>query len=288
MPSLAPEEFSVYARLVRDLTGIALDSSKAYLIETRLDSLVRELGLKGYSDLYFRIKADGSGSLARKVIDRITTQETSFFRDGAPFDMLKFKIIPDLVDARRKSLPPGARVPIRIWSAACSTGQEVYSILISLREVLRDLSSYSIRLLATDISDAAIAKASRGSYRAAEIARGMPADLLARYFEVEGDGYRVRDDLRAYSTFKRLNLFEDFSTIGRFDIVFCRNVAIYFGEEDKRGLFARIGRVLEPDGALIVGSTESLLTVAPDFEAQRYLRSVFYRKKPGFPAGGYG
>lgn len=279
MHSLTSEEFAVYARLVRELTGIALDESKAYLIETRLDSLVRELALKGYSDLYYRIRADASGALARKVIDRITTQETSFFRDTSPFDMLKFKIIPDLVDARKKFLARGGRVPIRIWSAACSTGQEVYSILISLKEVLGDLSAYSIRLLATDISDSAIARASRGFYQPGEIVRGMPPDLLARHFISENGGYRIRDEIRAFATFKRWNLFDDFSSFGRFDIVFCRNVAIYFSDEDKRDLFGRIERVLEADGAFIVGSTESLLGTAPGYEAMRHIRSVYYRKK---------
>ncbi len=279
MSGLRPEEFAVYAKLVRDLTGITLDSGKEYLIETRLEPMVRELSLKGFSDLYYRIKADSTGALARKVIDRITTQETSFFRDSSPFDMLKFKIIPDLIDARRKTLPAGAKIPLRIWSAACSTGQEVYSILISLKEVLRDLSGYSIRLLATDISDSAIAHASRGVYQSGEIMRGMPADLLARYFASDGGSYKVKDEIRAYASFKRWNLFDDFSAFGRFDIVFCRNVAIYFSDEDKRRLFERIGRVMENDGALIVGSTESLLGSSQSLEAKRHLRSVYYQKK---------
>jgi chemotaxis protein methyltransferase CheR len=170
-------------------------------------------------------------------------------------------------------------VPIRIWSAACSTGQEVYSILIALKEVLGDLSAYAIRLLATDISDSAIARASRGFYPPGEIARGLSPELLARHFVAEEGGYRIKDEIRAFATFKRWNLFDDFSSFGRFDIVFCRNVAIYFTEEDKRGLFGRIERVLESDGAFIVGSTESLLHAAPCFEAMRYLRSVYYHKR---------
>jgi chemotaxis protein methyltransferase CheR len=193
--------------------------------------------------------------------------------------MLKFKIIPDLVDARKKMLPPKSRIPIRIWSAACSTGQEVYSILISLKEVLGDLSAYSVRVLATDISDSAIAHASRGVYQPGEIVRGMPTDLLARYFTSEGGAYKVRDDIRAFASFKRWNLFDDFSSFGRFDVVFCRNVAIYFTDEDKRRLFERIERVLESDGALIIGSTESLLGSAQGLEAKRYLRAVYYQRK---------
>lgn len=280
MAALSTEEFTVYAKLVRDLTGIALDASKGYLIETRLEPLVRELGLKGYSELYYRIKSDASGALARKVIDRITTQETSFFRDASPFEMLKFKIVPELIDARRKLAGPKAKVALRIWSAACSTGQEVYSILIALKELLGDLSAYSIRLLATDISDSAIAKASKGFYASADIVRGMPPELLQRHFIVENGGYRIRDDLRAFATFKRWNLFEDFASFGYFDVIFCRNVAIYFTEDDKRKLFGRFEGVLEKDGALIIGSTESLLGTATGFEAMRHLRAVYYRKKP--------
>ncbi|MEI6386112.1 MAG: protein-glutamate O-methyltransferase CheR [Spirochaetota bacterium] len=280
MAALSTEEFTVYAKLVRDLTGIALDASKGYLIETRLEPLVRELGLKGYSELYYRIKADSSGALARKVIDRITTQETSFFRDASPFEMLKFKIVPDLIDARRMMAPPKTKVALRIWSAACSTGQEVYSILIALKELLGDLSAYSIRLLATDISDSAIAKASKGFYASGDIVRGMPPELLGRHFIAENGGYRIRDELRAFATFKRWNLFEDFVSFGYFDVIFCRNVAIYFTEDDKRKLFGRFERALEKDGALIIGSTESLLGTATGFEAMRYLRAVYYRKKP--------
>jgi len=279
MATLLPEEFVVYAKLIRELTGIALDSSKAYLIETRLEPLLRELDLKGYSELYYRIKGDASGALARKVIDRITTQETSFFRDSSPFEMLKFKILPDLIDGRKKTLPPGTKVPIRIWSAACSTGQEIYSILIALKEVLRDFSAYNLRVLGTDISDFAIARASRGVYPPGEIVRGLPKDLLDKYFIPEDGSYRITDELRAYATFKRWNLFDDFSSFGRFDIVFCRNVAIYFTDADKKSLFERIERVMERDGALIVGSTESLLGTIQTLEAKRYLRSVYYQRK---------
>lgn len=279
MQKISAEEFAAYAKLVRDLTGISLDGSKSYLIETRLAPLLAEYGLGGFSELYYRLKTDPSGALARKVIDRITTQETSFFRDVAPFEMLKYKIIPELVDARKRQFPSIARPPIRIWSAACSTGQEIYSIAVSLAEVLGDFSRYNIRILATDISDQALARASRGVYSTAELERGLPETIRAKYFlPVEG-GFRIKDELRALASFRRLNLLEDFSSLGRFDIVFCRNVAIYFDPEDKKRLFERIDRLLEPDGALIVGSTESLLSSSPQFEAQRYLRSVYYRRK---------
>jgi len=136
-------------------------------------------------------------------------------------------------------------------------------------------------LAATDISDSAIARASRGFYPKAEIARGMPTALLDRYFICEDGGYRIRDELRAFSSFKRWNLFEDFSAFGRFDVVFCRNVAIYFADEDKRRLFERLERALEMDGSLIVGATESLLGSTDCLEARRYLRAVYYQRRAG-------
>lgn len=193
--------------------------------------------------------------------------------------MLKYKILPDLVDARAASCRAvGARMPLRIWSAACATGQELYSIAMALEETLGDLSRYDLRLMGTDISDAAIAKASLGRYTAAEVSRGMSEERLARHFSRDGEGaFRVRDELRAFASFKRLNLQENFSRLGTWDIVFCRNLAIYFSEEAKKSLFNRMARALAPDGCLVLGSTESLVGICPQYEAKRYVRSVYYR-----------
>jgi len=279
MIRIAEPEFALFAKLVRESTGISLDSSKAYLVETRLAPLLERSGSRSYGELFQRIHSDERGELRRGMIDRITTQETSFFRDGAPFEMLKNKIIPDLVDARAASRPAGARLPLRIWSAACSTGQELYSIAIALKETLGDLARYDLRLLGTDISDAAVARASRGRYTAAELARGLSAERVAANFERDGDGYRVRDELRAYLCFKRLNLQESFASLGTWDIVFCRNVAIYFPDEAKKLLFDRIGGILADDGCLVLGSTETLAAVCPQYEARRYLRAVYYTLK---------
>jgi chemotaxis protein methyltransferase CheR len=279
MPNITGAEYSVFVKLIRESTGIVLDDSKTYLVEARLASLLAELGKVTYSELYYQIKNDATGALKRKMIDRITTQETSFFRDQAPFEMLKYKIIPDLIDARRAQFPAMKKTPLRIWSAACSTGQEAYSIGITLKELLVDLSNYSIRILGTDISDSAIARASYGTYSKFELDRGMPGERILKYFERKGDEYKISDEIRSLATFRKLNLHEDFSSLGRWDIVFCRNVAIYFSDEDKRSLFERIGRAMERDGSLVIGSTESLMGVCPEFEAKRHLRSVYYRKK---------
>jgi chemotaxis protein methyltransferase CheR len=175
-------------------------------------------------------------------------------------------------------------VPIRIWSAACSTGQEVYSIAIALREALGNLNNFQISILGTDISDEAVTRASYGKYNKFEIERGLPAQTLNRYFTLMGDGWKIKDEIRAMAVFKKFNLMKPFTGLGRFDVVFCRNVAIYFTPMDKKLVFEKIAGVLEPDGSLVIGSTESLTGVTEAFEPRRYMRAIFYQPA-GAPAG---
>ena len=226
-------------------------------------------------DYCARAQSDSSRALERRIVDAITTNETLFFRDGAPFDLLRHKIIPELIDRRART---GA-ARIRIWSAACSTGQELYSIAIMLKELLGDTERYGIRLLGTDISDDAVGRASRGLFSQIEIARGLSDAQRTRYFMPAAGGWQIRDEIRAMASFKQLNLMKDFSSLGAFDVIFCRNVAIYFNEGDKVSLFGRIERALEPHGCLVVGSMESLATTCPGFESKRHLRSVFYQRR---------
>jgi len=194
--------------------------------------------------------------------------------------VFKHKILPDLIDARSKS-GVGRQVPIRIWSAACSTGQEIYSIAIALREALGNLNNFQISILGTDISDDAITKASYGKYNKFEIERGLPIQTLNKYFTLMGDGWKIKDEIRAMAVFKKFNLMKPFAGLGKFDVVFCRNVAIYFTPADKKMVFDKIAGVLEPDGSLIIGSTESLTGVTNMFEAKRYMRSIFYQPSDG-------
>ena len=275
--AITRDELTVWIRYIHEICGISLDESKAYLLETRLGGLLRDTGAASFSELYYQAKADLANALRRKIVDAITTNETSFFRDTAPFDLLRHKLIPELVDRRKKS---GARMtPIRIWSAACSTGQEAYSTGIVLKELLGDLNGYDIRIVGTDISDKAVAAASYGHYSRLELDRGMAADKVTRYFVPAGDQWKIRDDIRAMASFRTMNLLQPFSFPAPFDIIFCRNVAIYFTEPDKVRLFQNMGRSLARDGALIIGSTESLTGLCPEFEPKRYLRSVFYQLK---------
>ncbi len=273
--TLTRDELTAWIRYIHEICGVSLDSFQCYLIETRLGPLLRETGSGNWSELLFKTKA--GGGLRAKVINAITTNETSFFRDASPFELLQHKLFPELIDRRKKAgLKP---VPIRILSAACSTGQEVYSTSIVLKELLGSFSGYDIRILGLDISDAAIAQAGYAHFSRLDIDRGLTADKLARHFEPVGERWKVKDELRALATFRNVNLLEPLAVPASFDIIFCRNVAIYFTEPDKIRLFRNLGLTLAHDGALIIGSTESITGLCPEFEPQRYQRTVFYRRK---------
>jgi len=275
--SITRDELAVWSRYVHEICGIHLDDSKGYLFETRLGGLLREAATPSFSELYYKAKSDLTNGLRRKIIDAITTNETSFFRDTSPFELLQHKLIPELIDRRTKT---GVRpIPIRIWSAACSTGQEAYSTGIVLKELLGDLRGYDVRILGTDISDRAVAQASYGHFSRQELDRGMSPDKVTRYFELNGDRWKIRDEVRALATFRTMNLLEPFAFPVPFDIIFCRNVAIYFTEPDKVRLFKNIGKYMAKDGCLIIGGTESISGLCPEFEPKRYLRSVFYQLK---------
>ena len=271
---IKPDEVELLSKYIYGVSGIYIEASKAYLLETRLGRLLEAQDCSSYSEFYRMVQSDASKRLEKKIIDAITTNETLFFRDANPFDLLRHKIIPEVIDNHSSS---ALSKPIRIWSAACSTGQEVFSIAIVLKELLGQNNLVNVKLLGTDLSDAAIKQASYGAYNKFEIERGLPKDRLQRYFSAEGSTWKVNDEIRSMATFRKFNLTHPFSTIGKFDVIFCRNVAIYFTLEDRKKLFAKIADVLEPDGFLIIGSTESLTGVCPRFIPKRHLKSIFYQ-----------
>lgn len=276
MTPVLTQDLQIWSNYIKSICGNHIDSSKAYLIENRLFPLFQETKSVSWVDLYSKVKADITGTLRRKVINAITTNETSFFRDSSPFELLQHKILPDLFDTRQKK-HQNNEIPLRIWSAACSTGQELYSTAIIISELLEGKRQFDVRLLGTDISDKVIAKASYAKYNKLEIERGMPQARLDKYFIKDSDLWKVRDEIRAMSTFKVLNLLEPFYFPNKFDIIFCRNVAIYFTEEDKKKLYNRLADMLARDGYLIIGSTESIGDLCPKLKSFRYIRSVYYQ-----------
>ena len=278
MLKISPEEIKIITKYIYDISGIYLDESKKYLLETRLNTLAEEHGCLSYQDFLRKAKADATKAIERKIVDAISSNETLFFRDTGPFQLLQHKIFPELIDAR-SSKNPHLKTSLKVWSAASSTGQELYSVAIVLQELLGDLSKFAINLSGTDISDAAVAQASSGKYNKFEIERGLARDKLTKYFTMTGQTWKVNDQLRSMVNFRKLNLMAPFTGLGKFDIVLCRNVAIYFTLEDRKKLFNKIADVLEPDGYLLIGSTESLTGICPRFIPKRHLRSIFYQLK---------
>jgi chemotaxis protein methyltransferase CheR len=278
MIKITPEELQLISKYIHDISGIYLDKSKSYLFETRLGSIAEAHGCSSYRELHQKASRDASKKIEREIIDAISTNETLFFRDKGPFDLLQHKLLPEIID-RRSEKSGKLRIPIKIWSAAASTGQELYSIAIIIKELIGDAPNYSVKLLGTDISNTAITQASMGKYNKFEIERGLDRKFLQKYFTLFGDTWKIKDEIRAMVNFRKLNLMLPFNALGKFDIIFCRNVAIYFTLEDRKKLFNKIADVLADDGYLIIGSTESLTGVCPRFVPKRHLRTIFYQKK---------
>ena len=273
------DDIKAISKYILDISGINLDENKAYLIETRLGGLIKEYECSSYKELRSKAETDSNKTIENKIIDAISTNETLFFRDREPFEVLQHKILPDLIDRRTEKASGLLPIPIRIWSAACSTGQEPYSIAIVLKELLPDLKKYNVKLFGTDISDSAIAQASYGTYNKFEIERGLSKGKLEKYFIPNGGNWKISDEIRAMVSFNKGNILKPFVGVEKLDIIFCRNVAIYFDLEERKKLFENIASVLEPDGFLIVGSTESLTGICPIFEPKRYLRTIYYQLK---------
>jgi len=276
MQRITPDELKTFARYIYDISGIHLDQSKAYLVETRLKLLMAETESVSYNDLYYKAKSDSR--LEGNIIDAICTQETLFFRDNSPFTLLKNRILPELI-AQKASKPTYFPTSLRIWSAACSTGQELYSIAIVLKEILLNQSKFNIQLLGTDISDSAISGAVSGEYSQVIVERGLPKDKRDKYLSKSGLKWKIRDDIKSICTFRKHNLMDSFSGLGRFDIVFCRNVAIYFKLKDKITLFNKFADILEPGGYLIIGSSEALTGINSRFEPVIHSNMICYRLK---------
>ncbi len=278
---VTPDEFKNFSKYILDISGIALSAGKEYLLETRLNPLIDKYGCSSYSQLQQKSKLDLKKTIENDIIDAISTNETYFFRDKSPFELLKNKIIPDLIDKRSKQ-NPALKPALKLWSAANSTGQEIYSIAMIMLEMGVTPDKYNIKLFGTDISDAVIAKASYGLYNKFEVARGL--DLTRRnifFDEQDNEYYKIKDHVRAMAQFNKMNLMKPFIGLGKFDIILCRNVMIYFTIENRKKIYQNIAKVLEPDGYLLIGSTESLANDIDLFSSQKYLNSIFYQFKQG-------
>ncbi len=262
--------------LVDDLCGVYLDESKGYLIESRLGPIARRFECRDYGELVNRALAIGGESVRSEIVDAITTHETLFFRDESPFRAMRFKVLPDLIQHIEDT---GRARQIRVWSAACSTGQEVYSIAMVLHEIAQDLPGWDLQVFGTDISPASVATAERGWYSNLEVGRGLDAMNKSNYFSQEASGWQVAPELQRRAKFAVRNLLKPFPETNQFDIVFCRNVAIYFKPNQRADMFHRMVDTMTPGGWLFVGSAERLSDLGPAFTPQSHCDCTVYRPK---------
>ena len=243
--------FARFRRQLAALSGISLGADKQYLAESRLSPVMREHGLADFAQLVEALERRDSPSLVRDVIDAMTTNETLFFRDRTPFENFRARVLPELIASRANERR------LRFWCAACSTGQEAYSLAMTLDQDARALRGWTLEILATDLSTAAIESARNGSYSQFEVQRGLSTSQLLRYFHRQEESWRVNEHLRARIDFRDFNLLSDYTELGTFDVIFCRNVLMYFEPEMKRAILARLSNALSEGGYLFLGASET-------------------------------
>ena len=282
-----PADYKAITDYVFHSCGIVLGDDKEYLVKQRLTPILSSLGCKELSDLARILKTGTSNFVIReKVVNAMTTNETSWFRDGHPFDAFRDKILPDMFTLvrDRKSRQWQRRGPkVSIWSAASSTGQEAYSIGILIAEAVRFKGMGTVQMedfgiLGTDISSDALAKAMQGKYSILDVGRGLPRDLRDRHFILDGDQYYVKEEIRKLMDFKMFNIQENFTQIGGFDVIFCRNILIYFTNDAKKKILSQFFQILAPGGYLLLGSAENIYNLNDDFKTERYGATTLYRK----------
>ena len=279
--TLSGQDFSWVQKVVLDRAAIQLAPEQEYLIRSRLDALARERGLAGTEALIAAARSELGGALTAAVVDAMTTNETSFFRDTHPFDALAHTILPDVIEQRK------AERSITLWSAACSTGQEAYSLAMILAAHPL-LSGWRIRIVATDVSKRVLMKGQEGIYSSLEIGRGLPARMLATHFDRSGPNFRVKPHLRAMVEWKPMNLAGDWPTLPVFDIVFMRNVLIYFPKAVVGTVLGKTRACLSRNGYLLLGSTENMLGVGTGFDSSTIGKTMVYRPQGARKEARYG
>ncbi|MGY4629740.1 chemotaxis methyl-accepting protein methylase/chemotaxis response regulator CheB [Bradyrhizobium sp. USDA 4486] len=280
-PLVTPADYDYLRKFLKERSGLDLSADKQYLVESRLLPLARKASLSGIPDLVLKIR-NGDGRLATDVVEAMTTNETFFYRDKIPFDHLRETILPGLIQAR------AARKSLRIWSAASSTGQEPYSIAMCVKEMGAALAGWRIEIIATDLSQEVLEKSKAGVYSQFEVQRGLPIQHLMKYFTQVGELWQLNADIRAMVQFRQLNLLQDFSHLGTFDVIFCRNVLIYFDQDTKAVIFERMAKGLEADGTLLLGAAESVVGITDAFRPITERRGLYQLNpaRSGRPMGG--
>jgi len=266
---MTPLDYDYLRRRLKERSGLVLSADKQYLVESRLLPVARKAGFASLGDLVHALMLGNDDALMTAVVEAMMTHESFFFRDKVPFDHFRSTIMPALIAARKSARS------IRIWCAAASTGQEPYSLAMCLREMEREIAGWRIDLVATDLGNDVLEKARQGLYSQFEVQRGLPIQLLIKHFTQAGELWQIAPDIRAMVKYQQLNLLSDFAWLGRFDLIFCRNVLIYFDTDTKAAVLNRLARSIAGDGYLVLGAAETVVGLTNSFKVQPDKRGLY-------------
>jgi chemotaxis protein methyltransferase CheR len=266
---MTPADFDFMAKLLYDRSGLVIGKDKVYLLESRLVPLARKRGLKSLDELIAKVRDKKEPALTGDVVEAMTTNESFFFRDSKPFVTFEKETLPAMLKARE------AKKALRIWSAACSTGQEPYSLAMILKEQAAKMAGWKVDIIGTDLSNEVLEKAKAGVYSQFEVQRGLPIQYLMKYFTKTNDVWQIKSDVRAMVQYRPLNLLESLAALAPMDVVFCRNVLIYFDHATKAKVLEQIGRIMTPDGVLFLGGAETVVGVSNKFKPVPGQRGVY-------------
>jgi chemotaxis protein methyltransferase CheR len=280
---VTPFDYDYLRKLLKDRSGLILGADKQYLVESRLLPVARKAGAGTLTELVQKLKAPAAEALITDVVEAMTTNESFFFRDKIPFDHFRETVVPNLLAAR------SAQRRLRIWCAAASTGQEPYSLAMLIREMAGQLAGWRVEILGTDLSTEVLEKARAGIYSQFEVQRGLPIQMLVKYFTQVGEMWQIAPEIRAMVQYRPLNLLQDFNNLGAFDVIFCRNVLIYFDQPTKVDVLERAARSLESDGYLVLGAAETVVGLTESFRPYGEKRGLYARSPAGSkPAMSFG
>lgn len=272
--TITPEDYDDFRAFLEEVSGIVLGDNKHYLVTSRLTRLMTEVAIPSFHDLMAKMKTDSK--LRHRIMDAMTTNETSWFRDIYPFDVLKEMILPEFAKQKLQQ--------VKIWSAACSSGQEPYSVSMVVAEYMQSrpgsLPATAVQITGTDISPSVLAQARDGIYEGIAVARGLTEERKQRFFrKIDDNHLQVSEDVRKRVTFREMNLMQSYGGLGKFDVIFCRNVLIYFSPELKKDIMHRMAQSLRPGGYLILGGSESISGYSDEFELIKWRNGVIYKIK---------
>jgi len=263
------EDFELISGLLKQRSGLILPTDKVYLLESRLTPIAHKRGLETLDDLVNEVRLKRKEDLLVEITEAMTTNESFFFRDNKPFDLFKDTVMPQLLESRAN------QKRIRIWCAAASTGQEPYSLAIILKEMQAKLAGWKVEIVGTDISQKVLDKAKEGMFSQFEVQRGLPIQLLIKYFNQVGDLWQISDDIKNMVNYKMFNLLDPFSMMGTFDVIFCRNVLIYFDQPTKAVVLEKMRKLIPDDGTLFLGAAETVLGITDQFKPVQGRRGLY-------------